>query len=293
MILTEHFEEWSHLHYDVYGESGIIAQAYIIHAIYRNQIHKKFNIKFTPILHIIGSDSIVENYAQSILNVFGNAQRTFDLNDHEFRLNPLIKVFGEEMDSVVYIKSYNDDCTVTDGFLYRYYNRRIKTKALEPEKYGKDLRSSCIMSGVISTNNEILDRSIHIPHIEIRDLNKLEELKDFEMYSKACTIPNELSIYTPFIKVLVKRHFKHKFDYFNKVVEEDRQLRFITMIESVALLSSAFESVSQVLRTPYTSEELDEVLFKNLQNQIEVYQKHIDITIHNTTLNHLENDKEN
>lgn len=279
------FEDWSKLHYEVYGTNGIIAQAYFMLALFRDHIYGLNKIRATPILNLYGPRGCGKGvFADSIMRLLGIPQKEISLQSSN-TTKGFLRKFAQFRNSLVWLDEYKNNLPPhIQETIKNLYDGVSYTRARRTNDFQSDtlpINSSCILSGEeMPTGNAALFSRVILLTFEPGKDRTDAERKRFQDLKKM-----ESEGITNVTKKLLKHRDQVVNNFENIFIEKQNHffeaLRVHRMddrfIMGIAMISAVFACLSEYIDTPFSQMDLDIVLQANVIKQFEIFSSNDDL----------------
>jgi len=275
---------WSKLHFNVYGNNGLIGQLWLISALFRDVIYNINDIRCTPILNLYGQRGAGKTkYAESLMSIFGFVQPAITLGSHSTPKGFLRK-FAQLRNAVVWLDEYKNN--IKKDFieaLKNIYDGHSYTRAQKSNDFQTDslpVSSACLLGGQeMPTVEPALFSRVLLLQFEPGKYDE-DQRKNFKRLKNA----EALGLSSIACEVLKHRphfieSFKDNFDLmlklmFEKVGDKNVDDRFIINISIMATIRKVLDGIFPFA---FTLEQAEQTLIKNLKAQFSVMQGNDDI----------------
>jgi hypothetical protein len=273
------FTQWAELFHKVYGENGAIAMLFSIMSLYSDIVFK--NIGHFPFLHLFGKKSSGKStLAQSIMSLFFKTEG---------------KSVSTNINSVTHSSFYKKLNQIRNGIvLFEEFNSDLKTEMVEQIKgvYNRNGRTTSDMSNLFSPNRTttppiesaiiltgqylpvadpaLFTRTIHLSFFKNGNFSQEErkqytELKSLEGDGLTCIMADILKHRSLFEDKFMELYNEHR-----KKVADDYDGEAAERIASHnCMLIATYQVLKDVLKFPFTQEELYDTIDKVSKEQAE------------------------
>lgn len=292
------FSEWADLYSKVYNYgdhyNGDITILFAIAALFRDVIFPAMGNTF-PLLFLFGPPGTGKNQlAYGILSLFGIPQDLVNLNSNT---KPGIsKRMAEFSNSIIFLDEFNNG--LEDGtiqFLKSIFDGQSRTKSeltADDKTTSTPIRSSAIVAGQekpISSGGALFSRSIFLQFTErVFNKDKYSELNDLQKQGITSVLLEIINH-----RQLVETEFKSQFeialkkitqliDAYNLERRKNKQEALKIMdrlINSYACLLAINNLMQSVLTMPFTTENIEIILFNAMKKQSGMISKSNDVSI--------------
>ncbi len=268
------FEQWSALHYRVYGDKSMAGTLFYVSAIFRDIIHPAIGRRF-PLFNCCGQKGSGKGtYIESYLWLFGQPQDQIMLGGASTVVG-FMRKFAQFCNAFVWLDEYKNNLPpkIIESLKNLYdgigYERGKKDNTFETESI--PINSACILSGqeIPVAEPALFSRCIMMlfkPGKGYTDESRrlFKQLQQMQ--------EGNLSHITAFI-ALHRKHFidnyKQTFENtFREVIQRTASKEIDErMMLNVAMLCATYKVADSFLKFPFTYEQAEAFLIKNMKEQ--------------------------
>jgi hypothetical protein len=278
-IANEHcdFQKWAQLDYKVYGEKAIIGQLYCISAMFRDIIFNAIGRRF-PILNCYGQrGSGKGTFIESFMWLFGKPQDQIMLGGASTTVG-FMRKFAAFSNAIVWLDEYKNNLQVKmieslkniyDGI---GYERGKKDNTFETES--TPINSACILSGQEMPTAEpaLFTRVIMLSFKpgkgftddDRRNFKDLQKMQEKYLTHITANIVRHRSAFIEHYKTEFETVFPEIIKRVNNKEIDER------MMLNIAVLATTHKVAEKFLKFPFTYEQAEKFLIKNLKEQFTI-----------------------